>query len=284
MIGKTLGHYRIYEKLGAGGMGEVYLAHDEHLQREVAVKVLPPGTLADECARKRFRKEAIALSRLSHPNIETVHDFDTQEGVDFLVMEYIPGVTLDDKLASGPLPEQEVITLGMQMAAALQEAHERGIVHRDLKPANIIVTPKGLVKVLDFGLAKLIQPVSDAASTQSAGDTRGAPGTLPYMAPEQLRGGAVDARTDIHAAGAVLYEMSSGRRPFCEHTAPRLIDAILHQPPVAPRALNPRVSPRLEELILKCLDKDPERRYQSAKELRVDLERLIAPADHIAVP
>jgi serine/threonine protein kinase len=284
MIGKTISHYRIVEKLGAGGMGAVHLAHDEHLQRDVAVKVLPRGTLADESARKRFRKEALALSKLSHPNIATVYDFDTQDGIDFLAMEYISGAALTGKLASEPLPEKEVIALGTQMAAAPEEAHEHGIVHRDLKPGNIMVTPKGQVKVLDFGLAKLVQPVSDAASTETAGDTQGAAGTLPYMAPEQLRSETVDARTDIHAAGAVLYEMSSGRQPCCENTAPRLIDAILHQMPSAPRDLNPRISPRFEELILKCLDKDPGRRYQSAQELRVDLQRLAAPVPYVAVP
>ncbi len=155
MIGKTLSHYRVVEKIGAGGMGEVYRARDEHLGRDVALKVLPAGTLGDEHARKRFRKEALALSKLNHPNIATVFDFDTQDGTDFLVMELVEGVTLSDKLAGGPLPEKEITRLGMQLAEALEEAHEQGVVHRDLKPGNVMVTPKGHAKILDFGLAKL---------------------------------------------------------------------------------------------------------------------------------
>ena len=158
MIGKSISHYRVTAKLGAGGMGEVYRAHDERLERDVALKVLPAETLADEVARKRFRKEALALSKLNHPNIATVHDFDTQDGVDFLVVEYVEGTTLSEKLAGRALPEKEVARLGTQMAAALEEAHEQGVVHRDLKPGNVMVTPKGQAKVLDFGLAKLVRP------------------------------------------------------------------------------------------------------------------------------
>jgi len=267
LVGRTLLHYRIVEKIGEGGMGVVYRAHDEHLLRDVAIKVLPPGAFGDESARKRFRREAVALSKLSHPNIETVHDFDTRDGIDFLVMEYIPGTTLSEKLAAGALPQKEVIGLGMQIAAALEEAHDRGVVHRDLKPANIILTPKGQVKVLDFGLAKLLRPAIETASMESLSETQGVAGTIPYMAPEQLRGEAVDARTDIHAAGAVLYEMCSGRRPYHEDTVPKLTDAILHKAPVALRVLNAGTSPRLEEVILKCLEKEPENRYQSAREM-----------------
>ena len=156
MIGKTLSHYRIVEKIGAGGMGEVYRAHDERLERDVALKVLPTGTLADESARKRFRKEALALSKLNHPNIATIYDFDTQDGIDFLVMEYVEGMTLSERVSKGALPEKEIARLGGQVAEALEEAHEQGIIHRDLKPANVMVTAKGRAKVLDFGLAKLL--------------------------------------------------------------------------------------------------------------------------------
>jgi Tol biopolymer transport system component len=284
MIGQTLGHYRVLEKIGAGGMGVVYRANDQRLDRNVALKILPPGTLTDEAARRRFRKEALALAKLSHPNIGVIHDFDAQDGVDFLVMEYIPGTTLDVKLAACGLPEKEVVALGAQIAAALEEAHEHGVVHSDLKPGNVMVTPKGLAKVLDFGLAKLLRPPSDAAATESFTETPAAAGTLPYMAPEQLRGESVDARTDIHALGALLYQMATGQRSYNEGSTPRLIDSILHQAPVPPRALNPRTSPALEHVILKCLEKDPESRYQSAKEVAVDLRRLSAPSAVTAAP
>jgi TolB-like protein/Tfp pilus assembly protein PilF len=273
MIGQTLGHYRILEKVAAGGMGVVYRAHDDQLERDVAVKVLPSGTLSDNSSRKQFRKEALALAKLSHPNIETIYEFDTQDGVDFLVMEYVPGQTLADRLASGALPEKEVVALGMQIAAAMEEAHNRGIVHRDLKPRNIAITARGEAKVLDFGLAKLLPQVNEMTS-DTLTETQAGAGTLPYMPPEQLQGESVDARADIYTIGAVLYEMATDRRAFPEELSSRVIDAILHHPPVPPRALNPRISPELERIILKCLDKDPARRFQSAKELLVDLRRL----------
>ena len=277
MIGQTLGHYRILEKVGAGGMGVVYRARDEQLERDVALKVLPSGTLDNEASRRNFRKEALALAKLNHPNIETVYEFATQDGMDFLVMEFVPGKTLADKLLNGALPEKEVVALGMQIAAALGEAHERGIVHRDLKPRNIAITAKGQAKVLDFGLAKLLRPPG-GASTDTITDTQAIVGTLPYMSPEQLHGEAVDARSDIFTIGAVLYEMATNCRAFGERLPSRLVDTILHETPVTPRALNRRISTGLERIILKCLDKDPEQRYQSAKELLVDLRRLAEPA------
>ena len=273
MIGQTLGHYRILEKVAAGGMGVVYRARDEQLERDVAVKVLPSGTLTDEAARRHFRKEATSLAKLNHPHIETVYDFGTQDGVDFLVMEYVPGKTLAERLSGGALSEKEIIKLAIQIASGLEEAHERGIVHRDLKPANIAITAKGYAKILDFGLAKLLRPVEEG-TTEVFSDSQAAAGTLPYMPPEQLKGERVDGRSDIYTVGAVLYEMATGRRAFREELASRLIDAILHQPVVPPRAMNPRISPELETIILKCLDKDPDRRYQSSKELLVDLRRL----------
>jgi len=158
MIGRTLGHYRVTEKIGAGGMGEVFRARDTHLERDVAIKVLLSGSLADDEARRHFRNEALALSRLSHPNIGTIFDFDTQEGVDFLVMEYLPGSTVAQRLAAGPLPEAGICELGEQIASAVEQAHEHGIIHRDLKPGNVIITPKGLAKVVDFGLARMLRP------------------------------------------------------------------------------------------------------------------------------
>src|SRR5271154_5925999 len=261
MIGQTLTHYRIVAKIGAGGMGEVYQARDERLERDVALKVLPASALADKTARSRFRKEALALSKLNHPNIATIYDFDSSDdGVDFLAMEYVVGETLGQKLAD-----------------ALEEAHEHGIVHRDLKPGNIMVTAKGRVKVLDFGLARLLLPAASLASAETLSEAHGASGTLPYMAPEQLRDESLDPRSDIFSFGAVLYELAAGRRPFADSNSTRLIEAILNHAPVQPRALNPRLSPELERIILKCLEKSPELRYQAAKELGVELRRLSAP-------
>ena len=288
MIGKTLGHYRVKEQLGAGGMGVVYRAHDDRLDRDVALKVLPARSLADEDSRKRFRKEALALSKLNHPNIATIFDFDTDlsapGGVDFLVMELVEGESLAQKVEGRALADKEVVTLGAQVADAFEEAHEHGVVHRDLKPANILVTAKGRVKVLDFGLAKLLRPAGQTDVTASLTTTPAAAGTLPYMAPEQLQGEAADGRSDIYALGAVLYEMATGRRAFREELSTRLIDAILNRPPVSPRALEARISPELERIILKCLEKDPAQRYQSAKEIAVDLRRLGSPATAAAIP
>jgi eukaryotic-like serine/threonine-protein kinase len=287
LIGSQIGSYQIVSLLGAGGMGEVYRARDTRLDRDVALKVLPAGLLADEAVRRRFRKEALALAKLSHPHIAVIHDVGEEAGVDYLVMECVPGQSLAEKLKSGPLPEKEVASLGAQIADALEEAHEHGVIHRDLKPGNIMITPKGQVKVLDFGLAKLLRPpanimtanimAADTMPTESFAETQGVAGTLPYMAPEQLTGEPVDGRTDIYALGVVLFEMAAGRRPFQEDSAPRLTDAILHQAPVSPRALNSRMSPELERITLKCLEKSPADRYQSAKEVQVDLRRLGVP-------
>jgi serine/threonine protein kinase len=274
MIDKILGHYRVLEKIGAGGMGVVYRAHDERLDRDIALKVLPTGALADDSARRRFRKEAQLLAKLTHPNIAMIFDFDTQDGVDFLAMEYVAGQSLAQKLNEGVMTEKEAVKLGAQVAKALEEAHEQGIVHRDLNPRNILVTPKGQAKVLDFGLARLLRAPSATEATQSFAETESIAGTLPYMAPEQLRGESLDGRTDIYAMGCTFYEMAAGRRPFTEDSAPRLTDEILHQTAVSPRALNSRVSSQFETIILKCLEKNPEDRYQSAQELSIDLRRL----------
>jgi eukaryotic-like serine/threonine-protein kinase len=272
--GTKLGPYQILSRLGAGGMGVVYRARDGRLERDVAIKVLSPGLLPDEAARKRFNKEALALAKLNHPNIATVYDVGELNDTDYLVMECVPGHSLAEESKSRPVTETEAVALGVQIAMALEEAHEHRIVHRDLKPGNIMVTPKGQVKVLDFGLAKFLWAPGDSDVTESFTQTQNMAGTLPYMAPEQLRGEPADARTDIHALGAVLFEIVTGKRLYQEGSVPRLTDAILHQQPVAPRALNARVSPELERIILKCLEKDRENRYQSAKELAVDLRRL----------
>jgi serine/threonine protein kinase/Tfp pilus assembly protein PilF len=274
MIGQTIGHYLVTEQIGAGGMGVVYRARDQRLNRDVALKVLPPANVGDEAPRKLFRKEALALAKLNHPNIGTVYDFDTQNDIDFLVMEYIPGETLGQRLSRGPLSEKEWVAISLQIAAALEEAHEHGIVHQDLKPGNIMVTPKGQAKVLDFGLARLLEGDASAELTATSSSHTDGAGTLPYMAPEQLCGGPIDPRTDIYAAGAVLYEMSTGQRPFQEKQAPRLIQQILSEAPRPLQEWNRRSSPQVESIVFKALDKQPDLRYQSARELRVDLERL----------
>jgi serine/threonine protein kinase/Tfp pilus assembly protein PilF len=274
MIGQTLGHYRIIEKIGAGGMGVVYRARDERLERDVAIKVLPAGALADEEMRKRFRREAMALSKLNHPNIAIIHDFNTERDVDFLAMEYISGVTLREKSLSGALPEAEVISLGKQAAEALEAAHEQGIIHRDLKPGNIMVTPKGLLKVLDFGLAKLFQPAGTIDKTLTLTGSQGLTGTLPYMAPEQLDGREVDARTDIHALGAILHELVTGKKPFPQETPSEIMHAILDKPPELLRSPGAQISEGLERIIFKCLEKEPANRYASAKELLADLNQV----------
>ena len=234
MIGQTLGHYLILEKIGAGGMGIVYRARDQKLDRLVALKVLATANPSDDLARRRFRREALALSQLNHPNIATVFDFDSQGGLDFLVMEFVTGETLSQKVTQGALPEREVLRLAVQICKALEEAHERGLIHRDLKPANIMVNSKGLVKVLDFGLAMLVQTPEDKDRTIAVSEIRGMAGTLPYMAPEQVLGEELDRRTDLYALGVVLFELSTGHKPFAETQNARLINSIIHTPPPLP--------------------------------------------------
>jgi eukaryotic-like serine/threonine-protein kinase len=279
MIGQTLGHYLIVEEIGAGGMGVVYRAHDEQLDRDVALKILPADLLADEAARKRFRNEALALAKLNHPNIETVHEFGSERNLDFLVMELIHGVPLSKKLSEGPLDEALTRKLGAQLAEAMAAAHSQGVIHRDLKPDNIYITTEGRLKILDFGLAKLFRPETEIDQTQSIDDTHSISGTLPYMSPEQLRAEAVDARTDIYGAGAVLYEMATSKRPFPESQPTRLIDAILHGSPQRLSAYKSRSSASLETIIFKALEKEPSRRFQSARELLAALESdVVLPA------
>jgi serine/threonine protein kinase/predicted Zn-dependent protease len=275
MIGRTISHYRVIEKIGAGGMGEVYRAHDEQLDRDVALKILPSGLLADEAARKQFRKEALALAKLNHPNIETVHEFGSQDGVDFLAMELIPGDSLREKIKAGALAEREVVRLGMQLAEGLAAAHDQGIIHRDLKPGNLFVTPDGRLKILDFGLARLIHPeVANDVTRSITVESGTISGTVPYMPPEQLRGEPTDARSDVYSSGAVFFEMATGQRPFPQTQGPQLMGAILHQSATSPTSLNQRITPGLESVILKTLEKEPSQRYQSARELRVALEGI----------
>lgn len=273
-VGETLGHYRLVEQLSAGGMGIVYRAHDEHLDREVALKVLSPTSLHDPGACRRFHNEAVILSKLNHPNIVAIYDFDDHERVPFLVMEYVPGQTLAARLERGPLKQEEVLQIAKEIAAAVEEAHEHCIVHRDLKPQNVMLTPKGQVKVADFGLAKLAVPIIDPAATINISRELGVMGTLPYMPPEQLRGEPADFRSDIYSAGAVLYELATGHRAFPETHGPQLIDSILHKTPHLPSVLTQAVSQPFEIVVLKCLEKEPSRRYQSATELGSDLQYL----------
>jgi serine/threonine protein kinase/tetratricopeptide (TPR) repeat protein len=270
LVGLEFGHYRILSKIGSGGMGVVYRAYDTHLEREVAVKFLHPGTLANERSHKRFRNEARALSKLNHPNVATVLDFDIHDRY-FLVMEYIPGVTLRDKLVQGSFPEKDILSLGTQLAEGLAAAHEHGIIHRDLTPSNLRFTAEGRLKILDFGLAKLCDP---GIVSETVSDVHSVAGTLPYMAPEQILGGEVDARTDIHAAGIVLYEMATGLPAFSEAARSDLINAVLRSSPPPATARNPKLSPELARIITKCLEREPDSRYQSAKELAIDLRRL----------
>lgn len=257
-------------------MGVVYRAHDERLGRDVALKILPPSPFNDLNSQKRFHKEARVLAKLNHPNIAIVYDFDSQDGIDLLVTEYIPGETMASRLASAAMPQKEVLRLGMQLADGLAAAHEAGVLHRDLKPANLQLMPDGRLKILDFGLAQFSQAVP-SATTESVLDLPMA-GTLPYQSPEQLRGEPASVRSDIYSAGAVLYEMCTGRRAFGDAPAFQVIHSIIHESPKPPRELNPKIAPQLEQVVLKCLDKEPDNRYQSAVELGVDIRRMSLPS------
>ena len=274
-VGQVFGHYRLIEQIGAGGMGVVFRAHDEQLRRDVALKILPHDLFSDAASRERFRKEALAVGRLNHPNIAMAFDFGEQDGVDYLVTEYIPGQGLDEKIGKQPLPQKTALELGIQMMSGLEAAHRETVIHRDLKPGNIRLNRDGQLKILDFGLAKMTEPFDANADTVNMTASMSVSGTLPYMAPELLRAEDADARADIWAAGAVLYEMATGKRAFPDKQPSMVIDAILHYDPVRPTLINPKITIPFEAVILKALDRDPERRYQSARELRVDLQRLM---------
>lgn len=282
MAGTILGHYRIREQLGAGGMGVVYRAEDERLERDVAVKVLPPGLLTNEQVRRRFRKEALALARLNHPNIAAVYDVGEQDGVDYLVMEYVPGESLAAKLRSGPLAPDRAIALAGEVASALEEAHEQGVVHRDLKPGNIVITPKGHAKVLDFGLAKLRAGSEDV--TRSPRDTHSAFGTASYMSPEQAMGTIVDSRTDLWSLGVVLYELLSGRLPFQESSGLAVLRAITEKDPKPLRQIRADAPPQADRIVSRALEKDVSKRYQSAAEMAHDLSEALTQLSGPALP
>ena len=254
-------------------MGVVYRGYDQRLERDVALKVLPPSALDAGIRRKRLRKEALTLSRLNHPNIAHVYDVDTQEGVDFLVMEFVRGVTLAELLKDGPIAESRVIGMGRQIASTLADAHQEGIIHCDIKPGNIMLDAKEQIKILDFGLAQILR-TDDLAATESMGSAFC--GTLPYMSPEQLRGNVRDPRSDVYSLGVTLYELATGRRPFINPNPLELADDIRRQPAPAPQKIRPEVSSNLQNVILRCLEKDPSLRYQSAGELAEGLTALVS--------
>ncbi|MGH9494054.1 MAG: protein kinase domain-containing protein [Candidatus Sulfotelmatobacter sp.] len=274
-VGQKVGRYRIEEEIGAGGMGVVYRAYDEKLERDVAVKVLASGTLADDSERKRFRNEARILSRLNHPCIQSIYDFETFDGEDFLITELVPGMSLDTRLQSGAMSENEALRMGLQLTEGLSAAHAAGVLHRDLKPGNLRVTANGRLKILDFGLATLSREEVLTLTTQTiAAELTGIAGTLPYMPPEQLLGKNVDQHSDIYSAGVVLFELATRRLPFDDKLVPKLTDAILHNKPAGVRKFAPKFSAEYERIVLKCIEKNPNLRYQSAKELETDLRRL----------
>ena len=278
MLGRTISHYRIVSQIGAGGMGVVYAAEDHRLGRPVALKFVPEDLAKDQQAIERLKSEARTASGLNHANICTIYDIDEYEGRPFIVMELLKGQTLRDRLTEGPLRIHQIIDLGIQVADALDSAHRRDVIHRDIKPANLFLIERGQVKILDFGLAKLLSrrpasmtitvPETDLTST---GVTLG---TVAYMSPEQVAGEQLDGRTDLFSLGVVLYECVTGHQPFTGRTSAIVLAAILNRPPVAPVVFNPELPPRLQEVMNNCLEKDRELRYQDAAGLRADLKRI----------
>lgn len=278
----TLSHYRIVSKIGAGGMGDVYLAQDTKLDRRVAIKVLPPELVAHKDRLKRFQQEVRAVSSLNHPNILTIHDFGVEKGSHFFAMEFVDGMTLREKIVGGQNSINEILDIAAQASSALSAAHEAGIIHRDIKPDNIMVRKDGIVKVLDFGIAKLTDENASLHKTDPEAKTRAQlktnpgslMGTVDYMSPEQTRGADVDSRTDIFSLGVVLYEMLGGHKPFRGDSPIEVMSAILKEDPPEIREANAKISPSLQKIVLKCLEKKPEQRFHSAHDLGFALETV----------
>ena len=286
--GDSIGHYRIVSRLGEGGMGEVYLATDTRLDRNVALKVLPPAMAQDRTRMERFEREAKSASALNHPNVAHIYEIGEDRGIHFLAMEFIEGAPLEKRIDGKPLPVREISDIGAQVADALDAAHAKGIVHRDIKPANIMITPRGHVKVLDFGLAKLLTATRPGSQTQM--ETRAVSvagmllGTVSYMSPEQALGREVDHRSDIFSLGVVLYQMSTGRLPFGGSTPSETIARILEAQPEAMARFNYDLPEELDRIVRKCLEKDRERRYQSARDVMVDLKDVSREPEQAAAP
>jgi serine/threonine protein kinase len=274
MIGQTVSHYRILGKLGGGGMGVVYEAEDLKLGRHVALKFIPDNLTGDPKSLERFEREARAASQLNHPNICTIHGIEDNNGHPFIVMEKLEGQSLKQRISGHAMEVDAVLDVGIQVADALAASHAKGIIHRDIKPANIFITPGGQVKVLDFGLAKLVQNAGTDDGDNSLTAVGVIPGTAVYMSPEQARSETIDARSDLFSFGVVLYEMSTGKKPFTGNNSLMTLDAVLHQKPTPPRELNPKLPIELEGIIGKAMEKDRNHRYQSATEMRSDLNLL----------
>src|SRR5438876_10348215 len=284
-LGTKLGPYEIQAPLGAGGMGEVYRARDTRLGRDVAIKILPPQFSSDPLRKQRFEQEAKTISTLNHPHICVLHDIGHQDGVDYLVMECVEGETLAKRLEKGPLPLEQAVKYGAQVADALEKAHNKGIIHRDLKPGNIMLTKSG-AKLLDFGLAKPAAPLSSpailtATDHQLPVTERGTiVGTFQYMSPEQVEGKEVDGRSDIFSLGAVLYEMLTGKRAFEGKSQLSVVSAILEKEPAPIAAVKPMTPPALDHVVRKCLAKIPEERWQSASDLADELKWISQSGEH----